>query len=166
MLSGAQFMKRKRRFIMKKQKSLGNKGFSLVELIIVIAIMAILVGVLAPQLIKYVERSRQAKDRNAVDAVHTAIVTALLDPDLEGKVSTTGAASLSAYLGNSDMDAKGSSAILEILKATSAADIEGNFASKAYQGQSIVVAISNNNVTCTLAADTGKVADATPIVIK
>ncbi|MBR3517707.1 MAG: prepilin-type N-terminal cleavage/methylation domain-containing protein, partial [Lachnospiraceae bacterium] len=28
-----------------------NKGFSLVELIIVIAIMAILVGVMAPQLI-------------------------------------------------------------------------------------------------------------------
>ena len=33
----------------KKQKSLTNKGFSLVELIIVIAIMAVLVGVLAPQ---------------------------------------------------------------------------------------------------------------------
>lgn len=33
---------------MKKQKSMGNKGFSLVELIIVIAIMAILVGVMAP----------------------------------------------------------------------------------------------------------------------
>ena len=36
----------------KKQKSLTNKGFSLVELIIVIAIMAVLVGVLAPQYIK------------------------------------------------------------------------------------------------------------------
>ncbi len=42
----------------KKQKSLTNKGFSLVELIIVIAIMAVLVGVLAPQFIKYVEQSR------------------------------------------------------------------------------------------------------------
>ncbi|MBO6205612.1 MAG: prepilin-type N-terminal cleavage/methylation domain-containing protein, partial [Lachnospiraceae bacterium] len=35
-----------------------NKGFSLVELIIVIAIMAILVGVMAPQLIKYIEKSK------------------------------------------------------------------------------------------------------------
>ena len=43
----------------KKQKSLTNKGFSLVELIIVIAIMAVLVGVLAPQFLKYVEQSRK-----------------------------------------------------------------------------------------------------------
>ena len=34
----------------KTQKKLGNKGFSLVELIVVIAIMAVLVGVLAPTL--------------------------------------------------------------------------------------------------------------------
>ena len=43
----------------KKQKSLTNKGFSLVELIIVIAIMAVLVGVLAPQFIKYLKIFRQ-----------------------------------------------------------------------------------------------------------
>lgn len=42
----------------KKQKSLTNKGFSLVELIIVIAIMAVLVGVLAPQYVKYLNKSK------------------------------------------------------------------------------------------------------------
>lgn len=31
-----------------------NKGFSLVELIIVIAIMAVLVGILSPSLIKHI----------------------------------------------------------------------------------------------------------------
>lgn len=54
-------------------KKTNNKGFSLVELIIVIAIMAILVGVLAPQFIKYVEKSRESTDVQNVDQIKTAI---------------------------------------------------------------------------------------------
>ena len=65
---------------MKKQKSIGNKGCSLVELIIVIAIMAILIGVMAPQLLKHVERTRVSSDTQLADTVKTAITTAVLDP--------------------------------------------------------------------------------------
>ena len=41
---------------------LDSKGFSLVELIIVIAVMVILAGALAPALIKCIEKSRKSKD--------------------------------------------------------------------------------------------------------
>ena len=57
-----------------------NKGFSLVELIIVIAIMAILVGVMAPQLIKYIEKTNVSSDTQLADTVCEAIITAMMDP--------------------------------------------------------------------------------------
>lgn len=50
-----------------KEKKLNNKGFSLVELIIVIAIMAVLIGVLAPQYLRYVERSRRSADGTTIN---------------------------------------------------------------------------------------------------
>ena len=61
-------------------KKLNNKGFSLVELIIVIAIMAVLIGVLAPQYLKYVEKSRQSADLDTVDAMISAVEIYSSDP--------------------------------------------------------------------------------------
>ncbi len=58
---------------MKNQKSLTNKGFSLVELIIVVAIMAVLIGVLAPQYLRYVEKSRLQKDNTSIAEVADVI---------------------------------------------------------------------------------------------
>lgn len=54
-----------------------NKGFSMVELIIVIAIMAILAGALAPALIKYINKSRISTDIQTANTIATAVQTAL-----------------------------------------------------------------------------------------
>ena len=59
-----------------------NKGFSLVELIIVIAIMAILVGVMAPQLLKYIEKTNISSDTQLCDTVLTALTMTLTDPEI------------------------------------------------------------------------------------
>ena len=57
-------------------KKKDNKGFSLVELIIVIAIMAILVGVVGTQVVPYLNKSKVAKDQQLLSAFATAAVSA------------------------------------------------------------------------------------------
>ena len=65
-------------------KKLNNKGFSLVELIIVIAIMVILVVVIAPQYTKFVNNGKISADIQTADEIATAINVATA----EGKTVT------------------------------------------------------------------------------
>ena len=66
-------------------KKLDNKGLSLIELIVAIAIMAILVGVIAPQMFKYIERAKQVKvEKEASEFVRAAQI-ALVDVTAQGK---------------------------------------------------------------------------------
>lgn len=53
-------------------KRINDQGFSLLELIIIIAIMAVLMAVLAPQFIKYVENSREKKDEAFLEEIESA----------------------------------------------------------------------------------------------
>ncbi len=66
----------------KERKAAANKGFSLVELIIVVAIMAILGTVLVPQYMKYVEKTKLQKDNTAIAEIANAIKIAMADENI------------------------------------------------------------------------------------
>lgn len=74
---------------MKKKR---NRGFSLIELIVVIAIMAVLVGVMAPAYLRYVEKARrQTCYSNMDNVVREVQLLAYSDPDfMETLLSAAG----------------------------------------------------------------------------
>lgn len=84
-------------------KKKNNKGFTLVELVIVIAILALLVGLLAPQYTKYVEKTRKAADADNLEEMVKAVQVYEADTDSDAalaagdysiELSTTGAPAL------------------------------------------------------------------------
>lgn len=109
-----------------------NKGFSLVELIVVIAIMAVLMVVLAPAMLRYVEKSRVQKDDTAVHEVQRAVELALSD---EAVVDEISGGEIVTVSNQSITMTTGSSAALmtEVHKTVSDASVK--LSSKTYKGK-------------------------------
>ena len=83
-----------------KEMKTNNKGFSLVELIVVVAIMAVLMVVLAPAMLRYVEKTRIQKDDSAASEVRSALENALADNTIYEKVN--GSATITVKITGSD----------------------------------------------------------------
>lgn len=99
-----------------------NKGFSLVELIVVIAIMAVMVAVLAPSLLQYVERSRAQKDDSAMGEVANAIMLGLSDQKIYDEVLySTATGNVSCYIDSETEATKISDGLLQLTK-----DVDGD----------------------------------------
>ena len=64
-----------------------KKGFSLLELIVSMAILAVLSGFLAPQLFRYVEKSKEARDMQTLDTVYMAVQAAVMDEEVYESLS-------------------------------------------------------------------------------
>ena len=84
-----------------------KKGFTLIELIVVIAIIGVLAAILVPSMLGYVRKSKVSSANSAAASVQKAANTALIELDEEGEVvgngqysharsTTTGATALDA----------------------------------------------------------------------
>lgn len=62
------------------------RGFSMIELVVIIAIMAVLFLLIAPALFSHTERSRAQKDDSAMDELTNAIHLALAEPQIYDEV--------------------------------------------------------------------------------
>lgn len=108
-----------------------NKGFSLVELIVVIAIMAVLMVVLAPAMLRYVEKSRVQKDDTAVHEVQRAVELALSDEAVVDEIS--GGEVVTVSNGSITMTSGTSAALLTEVHKT-VTDSAVKLSSKTYKG--------------------------------
>ena len=86
----------------KKASKKKNKGFSLVELIIVIAIMAILAGVLAPQFIKYIDNSKKSSDIQNAQMIASAVSAQVSEDAVKGYTSFANGSEITYGTGTSD----------------------------------------------------------------
>ena len=86
-----------------KKLNKDNKGFSLVELLVVIAIMVVLVGVIAPSLLSNIEKTREAKDFQALDTIAGNIQAAMVNEDVYNAIVALNGAAIDlkdAYTGS------------------------------------------------------------------
>lgn len=128
------------------KKEMNNKGFSLVELIIVIAIMVVLIAVLAPQYLKYVEKSRVASDQTTIVEYINAMQVIAADPDitLSGNKYTLKSAANAATItvGDDLKNALTANGMLDSAAATGA-----TLQSKAYTDANLDIVLKYNSTT-------------------
>lgn len=125
-----------------------NEGFTLAELLIVVAIIAVLVAVSIPIFTRQLEKSREATDRANQRAAKAAAVTALLDDSSLNSSTLYYYDAVQGILVSSPPKAYGKGTTLE---ATTADD---EYAPKGkYEGGYISVQFTNGTATLAWAGD-------------
>ena len=92
------------------KKIFNNKGFTLVELIVVIAVIGVITVLLTPQFTSYIEKARIGTDKNAIGEVAHAAETAFVSinknedfTEMQIEISSKGEASYRPSVTTSDL---------------------------------------------------------------
>lgn len=137
---------------MKKMSQKNNKGFSLVELIVVVAIMAVLMGILVPTLVKNVEKSKKQKDASAIEEIRTTMVTNLADPTYSDLEATIVYDAQTLEITKGTVTVSGSTTaddVSSFLTAVSGDVKDWKFTSKAYKAKDMVTFVIKDQMVTT-----------------
>lgn len=101
-----------------------NRGFSLIELIIAIAILVVLTGLLAPQFTKYIEKARWAKAVQTLDNIYSALEVAYIEVSQADKEAAEGTGGWLRVLGGKTVEGSNAGkAICENMRETLGDDL-------------------------------------------
>ena len=125
---------------MKKIRNNSKKGFTLVELIVVLVILAVMAAMLVPALTGYIDEARKKKDYNAASEVLTAaqaVVAEYYGATAAGSASNTDAAT---YVDGQDTR-------IAQLSGVSGASVSNVTVDTNYQITAITVTLSSGTYT-------------------
>ncbi len=99
---------------MKKKR---NKGFSLVELIVVILIMAVLAVALAPQVMKWVGNARKTRDWHNYEQMVSIVQEAITYSGVYEEVNSDSEVTLTIHVGDNTLEAADGRALDNLISA-------------------------------------------------
>ncbi len=136
-----------------QNRKMSNNGFSLVELIVVILIMAIIAVALAPQVMKWVSNSKITADQNAAGNLKSAVQTAVAAYEANGNNITS---DITYYInGNTLRNTSDFSITTNIVTTGLAAEVLANLGGESYAVKYLDGA--NDYFTIAITATTGEI---------